>query len=129
MAVGPYLALLAAFAAGPMQAPPSAPAPAVLSSSDEQTLKTANIAAAGPGLLDFFHKRSGTPTEKTQLAGLIKQLSDGPTRDAASAQLISIGEAAVPILREAANNLDDPDFAGRARTCLQNIEGAQGATL
>ncbi len=35
----------------------------------------------------------------------------------------------MPVLREAANNLDDPDYAGRARQCLQNIEGSQGANL
>ena len=35
----------------------------------------------------------------------------------------------MPALREAANNLDDPDYAGRARQCLQNIEGPQGANL
>ena len=35
----------------------------------------------------------------------------------------------MPFLREAANNLDDPDFAGRARQCLDDIEGSHAAGL
>jgi HEAT repeat protein len=130
MSVGSLVVLLAALPAGPVPPAPTAPSP-TLSSPDEQTLTAAHIPVGGPGLLDFLHKRSSPSPDKAQIAGLVKQLGDqvAATRDAASAQLTSIGEAAVPVLREAANNLDDPDFAGRARQCLQNIEGPQAANL
>ena len=58
--------------------------------------------------------------------------SSSPTRlgaDIASGQLVAFGEPAAPALREAANNLDDPDFAGRARQCLNNIEGAHAGAV
>src|SRR6516225_7835481 len=112
MSVGSLVVLLAALPAGPVPPAPTAPSP-TLSSPDEQTLTAAHIPVGGPGLLDFLHKRSSPSPDKAQIAGLVKQLGDqvAATRDAASAQLTSIGEAAVPVLREAANNLDDPDFA------------------
>jgi HEAT repeat protein len=125
MSVGSFILLLAALPAQPL---PAAPA-MTLSSVDEETLKAAHIAAAGPALLDFLHKRSGAVGEGA--ADLVKQLADPApaVHDAAAGQLVALGEPAVPALREAANNLDDPEFAGRARECLLNIEDPQGADL
>ncbi len=48
MFVGSFVLLLTALSAGqPPAAPPPSPAPAQLSSTDEQTLKTANIGVDG----------------------------------------------------------------------------------
>ena len=128
MSVGSFVILLASLSAGqpPAVSPASAPSPA-----DEQTLKAANLSAAAPALLDFLHKRTAAPTDAAQIAALVKQLGDAApaAHDPAAAQLTALGESAVPFLREAANNLDDPQYAGRARQCLQNIEGAQAAGL
>ena len=129
MSVGSFVVLLAALPGGTPPASPVAPSPPTLSSEDEQALKSANLAVAGPALVEFLHKRSGAPADKTQVAALVGQLGDASARDAAAGRLVALGEAAVPVLREAANNLDDPDFASRARTCLDNIEGSHGANL
>jgi hypothetical protein len=97
MSVGSLVLLLAALPAQPLSAAPITP----LSSADEDTLKSAHIAAAAPALLDFLHKRSGTAVDKGVVANLAKQLAD-PTaavHDAAAGQLVSLGEAAVPALR------------------------------
>ena len=126
MSVGPLVLLLTALSPG--QPAPAAPA---LSSGDEQTLKAANLTVAGLTLIDFLHQRTGPAADAAQIAGLIKQLADPApaTHDSAAGRLIAAGEPAVLPLREAANNQDDPDFAGRARQCLLNIEGSQAANL
>ncbi len=132
MSVGSLVVLLASLPAGPLPPPPPPPATpaAPAAPADKETLESAHIAAAdGPALLDFLHKRSGAAADKAQVAALVKQLADGSTRDAAAGRLVVLGEAAVPALREAANNLDDPDFANRARQCIDNIEGSHGAAL
>ncbi len=128
MSVGSIVLLLAALPAGPLPTPPALPSPTV-SAADEQTLKSADVAVAGPALLGFLHKRSAPPPDKAAVAALVKQLADPAARGVASGQLVALGEPAVPFLREAANNLDDPDFAGRARQCIENIEGSHGAGL
>ncbi len=124
MFVGPFVLLLAAL---PAQPPPAT----ALAPSDEETLKSAHVAVAGPALLDFLHKRSGAAVEPGAVAALVKQLAD-PTatvHDAATGRLVALGEIAVPALRAAANAPDDADSAARARQCLLNIEDAQAADL
>jgi HEAT repeat protein len=127
MFVGSLVLLVTALPAQPLPAAPVA----TLSSADEDTLKSAHIAFAGPALLDFLHKRSGAVVEKGVVAGLAQQLADpaAAVHDAAAGQLAAIGQAAVPALREAANNLDDADYGSRARQCLLNIEDPQAADL
>ncbi|HVS39602.1 MAG TPA: HEAT repeat domain-containing protein [Gemmataceae bacterium] len=128
MSVGSIVLVLAALPAGPLPAP-SAPTSASPSSADEQTLKSANIGVSGPALLDFFHQRSGAAVDKARVAALVKQLAEPAGRDAAVGQLVAIGEPAAPALREAANNLDDPDLANRAHQCLDGIEGPHAAAV
>src|SRR5438105_3886679 len=120
MSVGSLVVLLAVLPAGP---PPAVSPVSTLSPTDEQTLKSAHVALSGPELLDFLQNRSGPAADGAAIAGLVKQLADAASRDAAAGRLVALGEPAVPLLREAANNLDDPDFAARARGCLQDIEG------
>src|SRR5262249_28547847 len=83
------------------------------------------------GLLDFFRKRTPPAPERARLAGLAKQLGDREpaVRDRAAGELVSVGQAAVPVLREAANNIDDVEGAARARQCLQHIGGGGGGRL
>ena len=54
-----------------------------------------------------------------------KQLGDKTpeTRDKAFAALVQMGMVAVPLLRQAANNVDEADIAPRARDALKYIEG------
>src|SRR5262249_9403658 len=61
-----------------------------------------------------------------KIAQLIRQLKDPSTdvRDQAAATLVSFGPNVLPLLRQAANDLDDLDLAARARQCLQTLEGS-----
>jgi HEAT repeat protein len=100
-------------------------------SPEEQTLKAVKLPTDGPGLLDFFRKRSQDTIDQERIAKFIEQLGDKKpeNRDAAFRDLVSYGLAAVPQLRRAANNLDDLDLAGLARQCLQAMEPTARAAI
>src|SRR5262245_15534019 len=85
---------------------------------DEQTLKKAGLATDAAALLDFFHKRSPGAVKSDQVQTWVKQLADkdAAARDRAAAELVGLGSLAVPSLRRAANDFDNPDAAVRART-------------
>jgi HEAT repeat protein len=128
------LALVLAVALGPAVSGgfsfPVPAAPPVLS-ADEQILKSARLTFTGPALLDFFRQRTTADVAPDRLAALIRRLGDlaAPVRDAAFAELASLGAAAVPGLRQAANHFEDLDRAAQARQCLAQIEGGAGAAL
>jgi HEAT repeat protein len=50
-------------------------------------------------------------------------------RDEGQGELVAIGQAAVPLLRQAANNVDELEGSARARQCLQAIEGRGASTI
>jgi HEAT repeat protein len=100
-------------------------------SSDELTVKAAHLGTTGPALLDFFHKRATMEPDPENIKAQVGRLAD-PSPDArerALADLVSLGAAAIPALRQAANNLDDLDAADRARQCLPLLEGPESANL
>jgi HEAT repeat protein len=101
------------------------------SQSDEQLLRTAGLTTDGPGLLDFFHKRSADSADRDKLAALVRQLGDKSpeVREKATAELVALGPAAVPLLRQAAKDPDEAEAAERARRCLHFIEGDRGADV
>jgi HEAT repeat protein len=98
---------------------------------DENILKAVKIPTTNDYLLDFFRKRTPPAPNKARLAELVKKLSakEVADRDAAQGQLIAIGESTVPLLRQAANNVDDLEGSTRAKLCLQNIEGGGASTI
>jgi hypothetical protein len=102
-----------------------------VAASDEQALKAAGLKADGPTLLEFFRHRASGKADQEKIATLVKALTekDAVLRDKAMGELVSIGQPAVPALRQAANELDNAEAAALARKCLHNIEGASGATL
>jgi HEAT repeat protein len=99
--------------------------------SDEQALKAAGLKADGPAMLEFFRQRAAGKADSEKIGTLIKALAekDAVLHDKAAGELVSIGHAAVPALRQAANELDNAEAAALARKCLHNIEGSSGATL
>jgi HEAT repeat protein len=109
------------FAAGPVAAADSAAA------RDEALLKEAKIATDGPGLLDFFRKRTINASDEEKIKTAIRELGDDSfeVREEASAQLVAIGTRALPLLREAAKDAD-VEVSRRAKDCLRRIE--QGGT-
>jgi HEAT repeat protein len=116
-------------AAKPAVGPQPKTPPAV--SPDEQLLMSAHLPATGPGLLQFFARRAQARPDAEAVHALIRRLGDAQpeARDQAMGELVSLGHAAVPLLRRAANDLDDPEAAERARRCLQALEGPSGAAL
>src|SRR5262245_52785833 len=124
VALLPSVVLLSNLVAQQPVAPPPPP-------SDEQVLKNANLGTDAPALLEFFRRRTAPETAPGKLAALIHQLNDpaGDVRDRAAADLISFGPGVLPLLRQAANDLDDLDLAVRARNCLQTIEGGSALAL
>src|SRR5947209_2377797 len=99
--------------------------------SDEQTLRAVSLTTDGPGLLDFFRKRSQASVDPAEVAALVAQLGDkaGEVREKATGALVALGPVAVPQLRQAAKDPDEPEVAGRAKRCLQAIEGNFAASV
>ncbi len=77
-------------------------------SEDEKLLKAAKIGVDGPGLLDYFRRRTTTEAQRDHIQTLIRRLGDDSfkVRQAATTELAALGAAAAPLLRRA---LDDPD--------------------
>jgi HEAT repeat protein len=92
---------------------------------DEKEVQDAYIDTSGPGLLELFRKRVPGQVGRAQLAALVQQLGDPSpkVRVKAHRELVSLGSPAVPLLRRASKELDDVEYAARARLCLEQIQG------
>jgi hypothetical protein len=115
--------LVAAVAAFPGPAAPPDPA-------DEQLLKDRHVPTDGPGLVDYFKKRTLNADDQSAIQALVRQLGDDDfdKREEASQKLAEFGLRAKPFLTLA---LDDPDaeVVQRARGCLRLIDaGAASET-
>jgi hypothetical protein len=93
-----------------------------LGAADERTLRSAGRPVAGPGLLKFLRQRTPPAADAAGVRRLVRQLGDDSfdARQKASTELIALGPAATPFLREAAAN-GDAEVARRARECLERI--------
>jgi hypothetical protein len=93
---------------------------------DEQALTAAHLGTDGPALLDFFRKRTPVEADRHKIESLITELGDDSylVREKASADLVALGAAAVPLLREALKD-EDIEVARRAEKCLALIEPYQ----
>jgi HEAT repeat protein len=99
--------------------------------ADEQLLRKAGLGTDGPALVDLFHKRARATGDREEIRVLVAQLSDeAPAkRDKACAELIALGVAAVPYLREAARHPDDRELLAQTRRCLDFIDGPNNVPL
>jgi HEAT repeat protein len=90
---------------------------------DEKVLQDAGIATDGPALLEFLRKRSLGASGPGRIQALIRQLGDRAfkVRDRASADLVLLGPAVLPFLRQAAQSTD-PEVVRRAQECQRLIE-------
>src|SRR5947208_1093892 len=81
------------------------PAPATAESADEQALAALHLGTDGPALLDLFKKRTppGPGREALDAAAARLSAKDEAARNAAAAELVRAGPAAVPVLRRLAN--------------------------
>jgi HEAT repeat protein len=100
-------------------AAPAADAP----DPDEQVLKDNKVPADGPGLLEFFRKRTLDAADESQIKELVVQLGDDEfdRREEASQRLREIGLRAKPFLTRALSD-PDPEIVQRARECLRHID-------
>jgi HEAT repeat protein len=129
---------LAKTAIAPARAVPPPGLPGVGGASDgvggpgeESVLKAAKLATTDQALLDFFRKRTPPAPPPEHIGALVKKLSgaDLDARDAAQAELTTLGFAAVPPLYTAANNVDDAEASRRAREVLAITEGSGASNL
>ncbi len=113
---------------------PAAPTPAAADlnpvAQDEQKLRTAGLRVDGPALVEFFRQRAQQTTDADGLNAWIRRLNDEDpaVRSRATRLLLGHGTAALPQLRRAANDLGDPELAGRVQRCIHLIEG-EGTTV
>jgi HEAT repeat protein len=95
---------------------------------DESSVRSAGLATDGASLLAYLRQRIGGPVEPERLASLIRALAsaDPTTARKACAELLAIGPAAVPLLRQAAKDVDAPEAASLACHCLRHLESNPG---
>lgn len=90
---------------------------------DEQHLRDAKVATDGPGLLEFFRRRTLSEDQRREVAALIGTLDSRQfqERQEASEKLEAFGPAALPFLRAAAigNGLE---MTRRVERCIEAIE-------
>ena len=95
--------------------------------ADEEILRRAGIGTDDATLLRFFRQR--TPHEE-EIRSLIKKLDDDDyqIRENATRDLINLGPATEPFLREALRT-GDPEVTRRAEECLRKIRSGPSAEV
>jgi HEAT repeat protein len=90
--------------------------------ADEQTLQAAQVPADGPALLDFLRRRTLDEARRDKIEMLIKKLGDNSfeVRQRAKEAIVGEGAVTLPLLTKYLRD-PDPEIAGRAKECLQQI--------
>ena len=98
------------------------------SNQQEKLLQTNGLKTDSTSLIEFLRKRSLTPTERTKVDALIKQLGHRlyRKRELASKALIARGMVVVRLLERELEN-DDVEVARRAKDCIDAIR--QGPSI
>jgi hypothetical protein len=92
--------------------------------SDEAFLREYKVPSDNAGLFAFLRGRSGPQEDGPDAEVLLRRLGsdDFKEREAASAQIVQLEAKALPALRRAVANNDDPEIAQRAKPCIDLIE-------
>jgi HEAT repeat protein len=105
-------------------------APATQLAEDERTLEAHKIPTDGPGLLDYFRRRTASLADQAEIGRWVRLLGDPSyaVREDASRKLIDRGPAALVALRRA---LDDTDLEvkRRAAGCVEAIQRQGSAAI
>ena len=98
---------------------PTVPAADDWTASDEQLLRSINLPTDGPGLVDFFKKRTLRDGDRPKIQALIRKLGDDDfdVREQSMQDLVSLGAVAKPMLRAALKD-KDIEIQRRVETCL-----------
>ncbi|HTU90120.1 MAG TPA: hypothetical protein VMF69_08605, partial [Gemmataceae bacterium] len=104
---------------------------AAAAEEEERILRDAGLSNECPALLAFFHARARMEVDGKHLRRLLVQLADDNEehRAAAKSQLLGFRALALPALRQAANDLDHPQAAAHAASCLPWLEGPSSHKL
>jgi HEAT repeat protein len=99
--------------------------------ADEQRLQAAGLRTDGGALLDFLRKRSLAVAEPARVEALCRQLgaASPEARVQAAAELVALGNAAIPLLRRTVQDPDEREAAARARRCLRLLVGDQASNI
>src|SRR5437764_6884414 len=108
----------------------AAPVRAGQSEEDEATLKEAKLQTDTPALVEFFRKRVLAENDHHRVRAIIRKLGADSfaVREKASTELIAMGPAIAPLLREATASAD-PEVLARAREALTAVEKTSTAPL
>ncbi len=84
----------------------------------------------GPALLAEFRKHTLTPQREEQVRATVRRLGDSSyfERERAADELVAVGTAALPELRQAVKSTD-PEVARRAQACVQRLERGEANPL
>ena len=97
---------------------------------DERTLQAHKIPTDGPGLQDYFRRRTASLADQAEIGRWVRLLGDPSyaVREDAGRKLIDRGPAALVALRHA---LDDPDLEvkRRAAGCVEAIQRQGSAVI
>lgn len=106
------------------------PAASAETAQDEQLLRKAHVTADGPGVLEFFRRRTLPDDYPKQVEHLIRRLGDdsAKVRNQARKDLIALGPPALPALRLALKNPEDV-VQDLARQCIHVLEKDPGPAL
>ncbi len=101
----------------------AAPVLAVEPAGDEQLLRSAGLATDDAALLDFFRKQTTGEELHRRTQTLIGQLGADSflVREKGSGELVILGPAVVPLLRQAIRDNPDLEVRRRARACVEQI--------
>jgi HEAT repeat protein len=107
----------------------SGPACAQTPAQDEKLLRAAGIDPAGPALVELFRKQVPNAVDRQRVAGLVRLLSEAnfKVRLKASNDLIALGPAVIPLLRQAQANAD-LETTQRLKQCIDSIQRGNEAT-
>jgi hypothetical protein len=99
--------------------------------ADLAVLERAEVKTSTKDLLEFLRRRTLTAADRDQMKLLIRQLGDDSfeVREKASARLVTLGAAAVPLLEEAVKNNDDIEVVRRAEDCVRQINRGASAKV
>lgn len=119
----PFLLSLYCFSFGAIGTFAASPYPI---EADEQTLKAAGLGTDAAALIEFFRGKTLDHADRDWIGLLISDLgaNEFKVREAASNELVKIGDKAASLLRQAKSG-SDAEVARRAEQCLAKIEQQQ----
>ncbi len=88
--------------------------------ADQQLLRSLNLPADGPGLVDFFKKRHLARQRCPKVQALIRNLGNDEfdVREKSMQDLVALGAVAEPLLKAALKE-KDVEILRRVETCLE----------